>query len=200
MTQPEGEGTTEQKAGEGGGDELSTKLAAAEAERESLKEALAKANRDAARNRRKASSKTSESSDEPDDEPDSSDDKSTTELKRLRREAAELRKETRETHAMDALADSIEDAGGEKLSRATLRRYVRMLDSLKPDELEDAIEDLREELPHLFEAKKTTRERVRNPRVRTGGGDSDEEDSGQRARNKILSESTKKMLKANGLM
>lgn len=197
MSQPEGEGSKPAE-GEGGGDELSTKLAAAEQERETLKEALAKANRDAARNRRKANGKAEGAGDEPDDEPDSTDDKSTAELKRLRRETAELRKETRENKAMDALADSIEDAGGEKLSRATLRRYVRMLDSLKPDELDDAIEDLREELPHIFEKKGGTRERRNNPRVRTGG-DSDEE-TGQRKRNANMSDTTRKMLQANGLM
>lgn len=197
MSQPEGEGAKPAEGEGGGGDELSTKLAAAEAERETLKEALAKANRDAARNRRKAAGKN-EASDEPDDEPDSSDDKSSAELKRLRRETAELRKETRENKAMDALADSIEDAGGEKLSRATLRRYVRMLDSLKPDELDDAIEDLREELPHIFE-KKGTKERRNTPRVRTGGGDADDE-TGQRRRNSTISETTRKMLQANGLM
>lgn len=192
MSQPEGEA---QQQGEGneGGDELSVKLAAAEKEREDLRKALDKANRDAARNRRRAKESTSD--DEGDDSSDT-DDKSSAELKRLRREAAELRKETRESHAMDALADSIEEAGGDKLSRATLRRYVRMLDSLKPDELDDAIEDLREELPHLFEPKKSSRERRNAPRVRTGGGDEDV--SPRRKSN--LSATTRKMLEHNGFM
>ncbi len=172
VEETEEEETEETDDGERSVDDLKKEL-------DATRKALKKANRDAARNRRKATGKT--------DEEGSDDNERTVKLER-------------EIHTRDAIEELRDRAEEGSLlrtaSKAEMRRYVRLLDSVEPDDLEGSIDDLEEKMAHLFDKPKVAGPGA--PRVRRRAAD-DGGDDGKPAAGK-MSETTRKMMEAQGLI
>lgn len=129
-----------------------------DAENAKLRAALKKANKDAERNRRRA--KAAGADDEGEDAEKPKEEDRTAKLER-------------ELWTRDAI-EELREAGCQGDKRR-LRRVVRMLDSVHPDEVEDAIDDLKEDYPDLFkeeeEEEKPKPRRRRAPKAGPGGAE-----------------------------
>src|SRR6266699_1160334 len=107
-------------------------LKALQAENARMKKALRKARQDSARDGRRESRR-----DDKDEEPDEDD------------RVGELQVELWFRDAVEELREA-----GVTGTKAHIRRVARALDSIRPEELEDAIEDLKADAPQWFKDEK----------------------------------------------
>lgn len=142
-----------------------------------LKKALKKANRDAARNRRRAQASGEE-------EDEASAEKSDERV-------AKLEKEIWTRDAAEELRER-----GVTGSKQQLARYVKMLDSIDPDDLEDSIDKLEDDMPDLFR-KKPAEDTTRRRRPATARRRAEDKPDGETK--PVLSASTKAMFKHLGI-
>lgn len=155
-----------------------------DAELTKLRAALKKANKDAERNRRRAKAAA-----DPDDEEDEEDEKPAKEDRAARLE--------RELWTRDAI-EELRDAGCQGDKRR-LRRVVKMLDSVHPNDVEDAIDELKEDYPDLFkdeeeEEKPKPRRKRAAPKPGPGGAEQRRESN----RRSSLSATSQAMLRQGG--
>jgi hypothetical protein len=106
-------------------------------------------------------------------------------LKRANTQAAKLRNENKDVKAKQStVADlqhelNVRDAiellreEGVQGSKSRLRRVVKMLDSVDPQDVEDAVDQLKEDDPDLFTVEEKPKKRVRKAPPKSGpaGGD-----------------------------
>lgn len=149
------------------------------AENKRLKAALKKTNKDAERNRRRAKARERDEDDEDDEEP-AEDDR-----------VSKLEQEIWTRDAIEALRDA-----GAKGDSKKLRRVVRMLDSVHPSDVEDAIADLKDDDPDLFKGKddEDDDEKPRKRRRQKAGPGGAESRGNPRGRNSHLSPTSQRML------
>lgn len=140
-------------------DEYDEEVEDAKAENARLKAALKKANKDAERNRRRAKAAAGDDEDGSEGEKPEKEDRTA--------------KLERELWTRDAI-EELRDAGCQGDKRR-LRRVVKMLDSVHPEEVADAIDDLKEDYPDLFkeeeEERPKRRRRATAPKAGPGGAE-----------------------------